>query len=306
MSDLRAPLNPNAQAVAFFTDRAMLPGMHVALRSLLLSNRGQGLHIVVFADHLSHSDKLNLLRTHEDVESNNTLAIRDYSPEPLEHANYLRGNATTYGRLYLADLLAGFDRCVYLDADLLIQTSLAPMFALFDGQHLLLADGGKRRAEAQDRKLYENAGLDLDGYCFNAGVLGIDLELWRAMDALTLCKQVAAAYPNQFSSADQAILNVAFHDQFLAFGTRFNCPLYPADPAPAELEERIYHFVGALKPWDPFGKQLHNAYHFWHEIYRETAIGHVAPRQYSSTGKVVRSARQLWKTWLHQFQLQRQ
>ncbi len=136
--------------------------------------------------------------------------------------NTLHGNSTAYGRLYLAQLLSGYRRCVYLDCDLIINTSLDPLFRWPLGGALLAGDCTGDRVSSLDKNLFVNAGMRMEGSCFNSGVLVLDLDEWRNSGASELCEATARKFAGQFASADQALLNVAFHDRVVSFGSKFN------------------------------------------------------------------------------------
>lgn len=276
-------------AVAFFSDSSMLPGLHVTIVSLLQSLRSnRELAIYLFADRISERQKQLLRKTHSRFQANTHLVIEDYTPQAIHGANLLHGNATAYGRLYLSDLLPKSDRCVYLDCDLIVNRDIDPLLNALEDRILLCCDGVGVRHASLDHELFAAAGLDLNGSCFNSGVLGINLKKWREDNAFGKCEVVASRYPGMFKSADQALLNVAFHDQFLALGDEFNTALYPSNPPVEQMESRIYHFVGSPKPWEGFAGGLTGNYRMWREFYRQTAIQGVPPWTYTGIGRTVR------------------
>ncbi len=230
-------------AVAFFTDRAMLPGLHAALISLLDSNPNLEADTYVFSDGLSKSDETRLIETWTTGEPTRALNIRKYSPKAI--GNTLHGNATAYGRLYLGDLLPNYDRCIYLDCDIVVNASLQDLIYLLPPDGLLAADCTGDRNWSLDRQLFIDTGIGLDGPCFNSGILAINLNTWRSSNALGKCRDIASQFTGRFASADQALLNVAFHDRVISFGSQYNHPLYPSTDLPKSLDNHIYHFVGS-------------------------------------------------------------
>lgn len=287
-------VNDRTINVVFFSDREMLPGLHVALRSLLVSGKTRPFRVHVFSDGLTKKDKDTIRATFDLIGAEATLSIVEYTPRFPPLTNSLHGNRTTYGRLYIADLLPEFESCIYVDSDVLICADVAGILDQITGELLLAADGGGVRKHSLDHMLFQKAGLPMDGFCFNAGVLWMNLAMWRKTSALEKCDQVAAKYPGQFLSADQSLLNVTFHDQFESFGDKFNTKLTPAAEMPSIDEEAIFHFVGSPKPWDLGGAMLHRSYAFWIKEYNKTAIGTIRPSKFTSWNRRIRIANSLY------------
>ena len=109
------------KTVVFFTDGAMLPGLHVTLLSLLdkLADDDE-FEIVVFTDRVSASNIDNLRRTHAVQPRHTKLTCIDYVPKSPQGANPLHRNRQHSVTTYLAELLPHVDRCVYLDCDLVV------------------------------------------------------------------------------------------------------------------------------------------------------------------------------------------
>jgi lipopolysaccharide biosynthesis glycosyltransferase len=285
-------------AVALFCNHIMLPGLHVTISTLLKSLAPESRkHVTLhaFLDEVADKEKSLLRATHERFSNGVGLVIHDYSPRAPSGGNSLHGNTTTYGRLHLADLLPDHDRCVYLDVDLVVNRSIAELFEHFDESSVVIADGTGLRESSLDKKLFAEAGLDMSGKCFNAGVMGLNLALWRSRQISALCNEVSRKYAGKFLSADQALLNVALHDTFKPVGDDWNTPLYPSTPALSHPESRIYHFVGSPKPWDLFGAQLVANQSMWKREYESTEIGGGSPLRYASIKRSLRIVRQTAK-----------
>src|ERR1035438_2322321 len=193
--------------IALFSDKAMLPGTHVTLASLL-QNSTTPLQVILFANRIPDAEKQLLLKTFELSNKHGaSFTIRDFKPTATAGANALHGNITTYGRLSLPNLLPKHPSVIYLDCDLVVAGDIAKMISIPDNK-VLVADGMGRRASTVDRQLFVAAKLDLEGPYFNAGVLGINLARWRGLDISLKCQTTIHKYPKMFKSADQAVLNV--------------------------------------------------------------------------------------------------
>ncbi len=109
-------------AIAFFTDRAMLPGLHAAITSMLASNQKLEADTFIFANGLNKQDEMLISQTWAHMNPAGRLHIKNFKPRAL--GGGLHGNVMPYGRLYLGELLPDYDCCIYLDCDLIINTSL--------------------------------------------------------------------------------------------------------------------------------------------------------------------------------------
>jgi len=288
-------------AIAFFSDMPMLPGLHVALATLLRSlhkhEETAGLAIHVFLDGVPSSEFERLRETHRLCQTDVPLECHAYSPRLPPGAKSIHGNTTAYGPLYLAELLPEVQHCLYLDTDVYVNRSIGELLKLADSETLVLADGSGIREKDLDWELFAAAGLDLSGPCFNSGVMCLNLDLWRQRSITELCYETAATYTDSIKSADQPLLNAALHDSFRSVGDDWNTKLYPSDPPLAHLEDRIYHFVGSPKPWDFLGKHLNNHYPIWQETAETTALGNQTGFRYLSLDRSLRIGRQAFRAW---------
>lgn len=271
----------------------MLPGTHVTLASMLKHTRGV-FDVILFADQVSDADKVLLQQTVERNSIKVNFEIRDYSPKAPKAANSLHGNTTTYGRLYLSELLPECDFVLYLDCDLVINYDVEAIFNIKTDK-LLIADGVGVRKYTLDVPLFKAANVDLDGQYFNAGVLGINLKRWRELNALQLCFNAMEQFPNMFVAADQSVLNCTFHNDFYCAGDDINYPVYPITPYYAVPPKKIVHFVGSPKPWD-FGGSLHPNHHLWQSWKSATTLPKYLFRYYSLR-RIYSTMSSLYKCW---------
>lgn len=185
------------------------------------------------------------------------------------------GKATWY-RFFLPQLLAAESRVLYLDTDLLVLDSLAPLFALELGEHLVAAVSNV--LQESDRGRGRWLGLPDDNAYFNAGVLLMNLRLMRAENTSESLLAWSRANSHQFGWRDQDALNVILHERRLALHPRWNCMnaiiLFPwateyfGEDAVAEARANpaIRHFEGpdANKPWhllsDPEVRSLYRSH----------------------------------------------
>jgi lipopolysaccharide biosynthesis glycosyltransferase len=160
-----------------------------------------------------------------------------------------------YLRLFAPDILEGYRRILYLDCDIRIDGSIAPLLGLdMKGSTIAAVDGfgtycitpikSKVIETARDRRAM---GLDPADAYFNSGVLLIDSDKWRrdrVTDAAIACiVRLGAALRD-----DQDVLNVIFRKAWLPLSLRWNFPsdLFETD-IEATIKPVVYHNL--LKPW---------------------------------------------------------
>jgi lipopolysaccharide biosynthesis glycosyltransferase len=254
------------RTAALFADRWILPGLHATLASLLeYSRHSPPFRIVVFGDGLRPHEVELLRATTAPLLGAHTLEVRAFTISLRGRFRSLRGNYTTYYRLFLPELLADSDRCVYLDCDLVITCAIDPLFDLADAGHALAAEGTGVRKDSLDHALFADLAMDPNGAYFNCGVLVFDLERWRREQLTQECLQFADTHPDRLLSADQTVLNVVMAERCHHFDSRFNSFLWPSTRAipPDAWVGRVFHFVGAPKPWNYLGRFASGNYALW-------------------------------------------
>ncbi len=230
----------------------------VCLTSLLANSQDLFFDVVMVS---REGEALNedKLRRSLQVFRNHSLRFRQFAPPadrvlPLNpRAHYTLDNWT---RLWVADFFgANIDRALYLDSDMVIVGSVAPLWNVDLGGALLGAvdiPGSQRGVE--------NLGMRAEDGYFNAGVLLIDIEQWRRTRALDEALDYVSANHARLRELDQDVLNACFHGRRKRLDYKWNVirPFFrepPVLPLPrAEIqavlrEARIIHFNGWSKPW---------------------------------------------------------
>ncbi len=172
--------------------------------------------------------------------------------------------AASYWRLFLARILpADAARAVYLDGDAAPQRCLSALLGTdLRGKALgAVADCGTPW-RAPPGVMPTPVRCERPPY-FNAGVLLIDLERWRAADTEARLLAYAERHAHALRFHDQDVLNAVFRDAWRALDPRWNVqtslyhPAWLAAPSiarPARLAMRldpwIVHAFGPEKPWD--------------------------------------------------------
>lgn len=249
-------------------DDAYVRHCAVTLLTLRDANPTAELNVHLLHDGLEPAEAARLLRCLDGVLSRLTLIHLDTTPLrhfPLSHHVSL----ATYFRLLIpAALPAALDRVLFLDADTVVNDSLAELWSTN-------LEGRALGAVPSPGDELDRARLGLtakEGY-FNAGVMLIDLEAWRRRDLVAEGAALLRREPERILWWDQDVLNLAFRGDWLPLHARWNAlpqwwldargridatrPLTPwsdGSEAPA-----IVHFAGAgdCKPWNHHCRHPH-------------------------------------------------
>ena len=183
--------------------------------------------------------------------------FKDYTT--LRHVSQV-----TYARLLMPLLLPPhIRRVLYLDSDTLVMGSLADLWSVsLDGMALgavpdaLIADPHLGLLSHERWTIALPSHLDaahgVENY-FNAGVLLVDLDEWRARQITQRAIEFLERHP-QSPFSDQDALNVACVGSWKVLDAHWNFQPHLAlklDALPEEQRPRIVHFVTSAKPWLP-------------------------------------------------------
>ena len=234
----------------------------VCLTSLLVNNPDLFFDIVIVGRATERLDQGKLARTLARF-ANKSLSFREFTPPagrllPLNpRAHYTLDNWT---RLWIEEFFdEDIARVLYLDADIVVVGSLAPLWHVeLDGALLGAVD-----IPGSDRGVTHLGMRAEDGY-FNSGVLLVDLKQWRETRALDTVLGYIEAYPELMTrDVDQEALNACFHGRRKRLDYKWNgllsffreppsIPLALAEIEAVRRDARVIHFNGNSKPWSYF------------------------------------------------------
>lgn len=242
------------------TNALFLQHAAVCLASVLANNRDMFFDIVMVSQPEENLDEGKVRRSITQF-PNHRLTFRKFAipTEPvlpiIPQSHY---TVDTYTRLWISEFFpAEADRVLYLDADIVVLGSIAPLW------HADLAGAlmGAIDIPGSDRGVTLLNMRPEDGY-FNAGVLVIDLAQWRA----TRAEEQVIAYIRENPERvfyDQDALNACLHSRTKRLDYKWNVirPFFHEPPTlplqRSELEKicqeaQILHFNGGSKPWSYF------------------------------------------------------
>lgn len=117
-----------------------------------------------------------------------------------------------YFRFFIADLIPDAGRVLYLDVDLIILTSLAPLYSM---------DIGKNIVAAVPRNRTNRLGIE-GQLLFNSGVMIQDTAAWRKWKIADKLIATTEKIRDKIEFVDQDVLNYFFHDKYTHIDKKWN------------------------------------------------------------------------------------
>lgn len=175
-------------------------------------------------------------------------------PNPFNHRSLKkRRSHASYICLMLPELLAEYERILYLDCDIAVNGRIDEVLGadLHDQALGAVRDTQQWRTPGRRPAEFARLGLPTARY-LNSGVLLMDTARWRAEGVTEACVE-AARNPDLakgYVRNDQSAINLALHGRWTELSPIWNwqwteANRYFADDAGA----RLIHFIGPKKPW---------------------------------------------------------
>ena len=229
--------------VVFCADNSYAAHLGAALYSLLVNNVSLRLEVVVISTNISDSNQLRLERICKDFD----VAVRfELVAESSVTGLPTRGHLTSsaYLRLLIPEIVSA-GRCLYLDSDLIVRSSIAELTTVDLDDSFLAA------VENPGFKRHKSLGMDPTAGYFNSGVMLINLEKWRETKVKESVYQFIVSNASSILFMDQCGLNSIVNGDWVDLPRKFNMQLSATGPAKEYLEHDpvIVHFTGSDKPW---------------------------------------------------------
>ncbi len=243
---------PSPHHILFAADGAYLPHMATALASLIANNAGSAFHFHVLHTDIDAQALARLTATVPHPVTSHHLPDSAFAGLPV--VGHLARSA--YYRLFAADVIDA-PEALYLDADLIVLGTLAPMLATDLRGHAIAAVENPGSTPHPGLRMRPGSGY------FNSGVMLLGLDAWRARTLRHQVIERIRAAPEAIRFADQCGLNAVLDGDWLRLHPRHNviANFWQPDPADAVAtfgaeavaealrEPLIVHFTGSSKPW---------------------------------------------------------
>lgn len=236
--------------VFFACDNKFVPYMMVTMKSLIENSSPKRTYLI----HVLHTDisihNQGLVKTLETpncmIEFNNVSKELSQIEKKISLRDYY--SATTYYRLFIADMFPQYDKVVYIDSDTIVLKDIAGLvdYDLEDNYIGAIRDQLVAQTDLYGDYAEKVLGVSREAY-FNAGVVVINCKQFRKkgiqkqfIDFLnTYCFVVAQ---------DQDYLNILCKNKVLWIDGKWNVQMY-GNVSCEEKDIALIHYNLAAKPW---------------------------------------------------------
>ncbi len=194
--------------------------------------------------------------------------LGEFSLSPAMHPARPDIPVATFLSLFV-ELVDGFDRAVYIDADSVVLDSLDELFAWDMPLGARVMDEYALETQfSRGRAVLEEENIAGAGGPINNGIVFFDLKFWRGYGLLAEAVRLFRKYgPDAFTFSDQSLLNlIAYRTGTLRpFSRLYNFCRYPdmlalehslernsrgfAAPRIRDGLAKVVHWTGVTKPW---------------------------------------------------------
>ncbi len=221
----------------------------------VLANAGQddNLKIYIITNNISNENKNKIIK----LKNIKDFELKFIYPEEEIFKEYSDVKTTDYlsiasfYRLKLPSLISGEDKIIYLDCDIVVNTSLSEMFNINIENYYCgaIRDIGYKR-------LGKRIELNQNQTYINSGVLLINLKKWRNDNAEICLSAYAKENPDKIFLGDQDLINKCFADEILLLDGKWNVQIINYCSRSDYSEDfKILHYTGGSKPWK-FGSYI--------------------------------------------------
>ena len=273
--------------VVVATDEKFVIPTAVTLRSLSLSGSGT-LCVWILASGVSPASR----RLVEQSVAGHEMSLEWIEMDSAELGDTSRSQIgkATYFRLGIGELLPStVDRALYMDSDMLVAGTLAPLWSKSFESEVLYAVRSVHYPSICTYGAMDNwpqLGLDPRAPYFNAGLMMINLTEWRTRNVGRRCLDYLASPLANGALADQEALNAVIAGSWVELEPKWNQQtpllahnrgaelLYASDVLREARESpAVIHFLSRPKPWQV--GCTHMARERWLKMAEETAFAPV-------------------------------
>lgn len=249
--------------IFFAVDDNYAPFLGVALESITRNaSRKFQYNVHILTEGLNDQNVSRLSKYNDD---NFNIIFNDVADgiRTMSHRLHVRDYYTkaTYYRFLISDMFPEYDRGLYLDCDIIVRGDVSELYNCDLGDNLVAAMNEEVMLAYDVYGTYVEKvlGLSRNTY-FNAGVLVLNLDLFRKVDMQARLLDIISEYTFTVTQ-DEDYLNVLCHGSVLLLPQYWNKNSFPGcekygDPA------KIVHYKINWKPWHYDGVGYEED--FWH------------------------------------------
>lgn len=250
--------------IFFCINDAYVEKLCVVMVSILENHRNSNITFHVVSSDLSDNSKYIIEQLKKIYKNYN---IVYYSPdrEIFKEFNINIEYITieTYYRYIISELAPQIDKCLYLDADIVVNGSLNKFYNMDISQYYC---AGVRDVFIEEINYKKKIGLKQNDLYINAGVLLLNLSKIRNDNKVEQLLDNTRKYADIIEYQDQDIINITFKNKIKEVSSIYN---FTSGNVKHEKNRRneaiIIHYTGKEKPWDTKCKNKLKG--IWHKYY---------------------------------------
>ncbi len=242
---------------------------YVSIISVLKNNQNEKIHFYIMSNDLSEKNK----SLFSDLEKNFNCQVTffDMDESQFSHLklNILHISYQTYFRYLIPELAPDLNKALYLDADLVVNSSLIDLWNT-DISHYYVA--GVSDSYLKDINYSQKLGLSDRNFYINAGVLLLNIKKIRQDNKTRELFLNTEKFENVIEYQDQDIINITFKGKMKPLPQKYNFTQYDAlKNDEATLRQAcIIHYAGAQKPWKAFEYMANAAEKYYYKYLQLT------------------------------------
>ncbi len=263
----------------------------VLMTSVFENNNNEHIEFHVIAEKLVKENVNSLQNIADKYKQKLSIEFVDTSSFKDCPTNAYISNAS-YNRILAARILpSDIKRCLYLDADMLVTGNIGKLYHTdMNGA----AVGVVIDQSGDDIRHFNRLCYSREKGYFNAGLLLMDLEVWREKGLPKKVLDYIASHKDNLHFHDQDALNAVIHEHTYYLPMKYNMQfsfLYKnpfiaksrwRDMREAAERPVIIHYTNKIKPWHK--ECMHPYKGIWLEYYKKTEWGKNKLKPYSIRG----------------------
>lgn len=263
--------------ICFTINQDFIPQLEVTLSSILSNaDKEDRFDFYVITDYISEQAKTSLSKKYINLHFITAELNKD-----LELPLISNLSSIVYLRLQIPTLLQNLDKVLFLDCDLIVNSSLKSLYDtdLSDSLVGAIEDYGIPKFAPKHIEK-----LKLQTY-FNAGVLLMNLRKFREELTEEKCYEVLKNRKQEILFQDQDILNIVCQEKTLFLDKQYN---YQSSPSYKNTNQNglITHYVGKYKPWNKLNYSTSYT-NYWIHVFKTRHVAHFFKTFWSANTKLL-------------------
>lgn len=234
--------------IFFAVNDSYVEQLCVAIVSVLKNNACERINFYVLTNDFSEDSKIKIenIRRRWDNWNIQYLTVQKEQVSSLKlNIDYI--TAETYFRYFIADLVPEIDKCLYLDADLVVNGTIR---SLYDTNIEGCYCAGVRDLYIEEIKYKSKINFDDKDLYVNAGMLLMNLAKIREDNMVCKLLENTKELADKIQFQDQDVINVTFKGKIKEVDSVYN---FTSHNVKLEKEKRkkaiVVHYTGKEKPW---------------------------------------------------------